>query len=204
VEERVLARGDGVPRRAGAPTSGVLPAPAAPEDAPPPLATAPRSPVADAGRLDRLERLDRAVRAPAVSAPTPALLASRVASAIDRPKREAAAQRRREADAAERLRRRAARAAGDPAATRLSRLADKLVGLVHLVEAERRDDEARRRVRRASEPAPAAAPSAAACARHDDGVAIEALRRDVLVAVRAELEDARSRRDGDPHADVGW
>lgn len=90
---------------------------------------------------------------------------------------------------------------------KLMQLSQKLTGLVHLVEGERRQDEATRRVRRASEPVAAAPPGGAqdvASASQEESVTLEALQREVMDAVLAELDMLRMRREGGPDVDIWW
>lgn len=85
----------------------------------------------------------------------------------------------------------------------MMKLSQKLLGLIHLAEAERRQDEASRRVRRASEKVDTSG-DAGTSSRGVDGVTLASLQREVLEAVLRELDQARDRREGGSHVDVWW
>ncbi len=88
--------------------------------------------------------------------------------------------------------------------TRLMKLSQKLMGLIHLAEAERQQAEAARRVRRSDEKVDAPAPADGGAESGPDGVTLSALQREVLEAVLRELEQVKDRREGGSDVDLWW
>ncbi len=126
-------------------------------------------------------------------------------SGVTAPSKQQEARREKTAAALATLRGSPMRTRADrPNQTRLTRLASKLEGLVHLVESEQREADAQRWVRRASEPAEAAGASTAAAAAGAQDMSLDTLQREVLEAVLRELERAQERGEGIGHATTDW
>lgn len=88
---------------------------------------------------------------------------------------------------------------------RLMKLSTKLMDLIHLAEVERRQDEAARQVRRSEERVEDVGPVGSGPAVHEDAeVTVQSLQREVLDAVRQELELLSERSEGGPDVDVWW
>ena len=88
--------------------------------------------------------------------------------------------------------------------SKLMKLSQKLMSLIHLAEVERREDEAARQVRRSDEKVEAPSTSRAGQTEAEDGVTLAALQREVLDAVQRELEMMRERGEGGRHGDFWW
>jgi hypothetical protein len=89
-------------------------------------------------------------------------------------------------------------------ASRLMKLSQRLMSLIHLAEVENRAAEAQRQVRRSDEKVDAAQTGGAGKADGLDGVTMASLQREVLEMVQRELETMRERGEGGRHGDFWW
>ena len=84
------------------------------------------------------------------------------------------------------------------------KLAERLRGLVHLAEVDRRADEAQRQVRRAEASADAAPDAAPAAEDEGSDISLEELQREVFEAVQRELNAMKDRFEGGSNGDGWW
>ena len=92
-------------------------------------------------------------------------------------------------------------------ASRLMKLSSKLMGLIHLAEVERRKAEAQAMVRMAEDTAEAQAEGGMAAnieGGQEQTMNLASLQREVLAAVRSELELTMMRREGGPYVGIWW
>lgn len=90
------------------------------------------------------------------------------------------------------------------ASGRVMKLAERLRGLVHLAEVDRRADEAQRQVRRAEASADAAPDAAPATEDEGSDISLEELQREVFEAVQRELNAMKDRFEGGSNGDGWW
>ena len=90
------------------------------------------------------------------------------------------------------------------ASGRVMKLAERLRGLVHLAEVDRRADEAQRQVRRAEASADAAPDAAPAAEDEGSDISLEELQREVFEAVQRELNAMKDRFEGGSNGDGWW
>jgi hypothetical protein len=91
--------------------------------------------------------------------------------------------------------------AGD---SRLMKLSQKLMDLIHLAEVERREGDAQRQVRRSDEKVEAPTHGRGGQVDVSDGVSLASLQREVLEHVQRELDSVRERGEGGRHGDFWW
>jgi hypothetical protein len=91
-------------------------------------------------------------------------------------------------------------------ATKVTKLASKLMNLIHLAEAERKRDQDKVAYRMAADTSEARAESAGPSGEKSptENVNMKALQRDVLEAVLRELELTQQRRQEDPDGRSIW
>jgi hypothetical protein len=88
--------------------------------------------------------------------------------------------------------------------SRLMKLSQRLMDLIHLAEVDRMAQDAARQVRRSDEKVEAPSTSRAGQTEAIDGVTLASLQREVLEAVQREIEMMRDRGEGGRHGDFWW
>jgi hypothetical protein len=88
--------------------------------------------------------------------------------------------------------------------SRLMKLSQKLMDLIHLAEVERREGDAQRQVRRSDEKVEAPTHGRGGQVDVSDGVSLASLQREVLEHVQRELDGIRERGEGGRHGDFWW